>query len=127
MIGRCSIRAARQFAFANFAGCGNTVHLGHLDIHENEVKGPAVKKLHGFAAVTRQRDAMATFLEETDNQPLVYGVSSARRIERPWRREDGAETEEAFETWVASDSEWRTMFRIEPAALNRLTSGIEPS
>ena len=61
--------AVGGFELTDLPGCGEAVHDGHLDIHENDVESRAGgKDLHGPVAVVRYDDGMALFFQLNDRQ-----------------------------------------------------------
>jgi len=61
-------------AAADFAGGFVAVHLGHLDVHQDEIVGLGVASSDGLVAVAGDIRAVTKALKEADGDLLVDGV-----------------------------------------------------
>jgi hypothetical protein len=72
MMGRCFPLVCSPGADG---GCGgDSVHFGHLDVHEYEIELSMVKRFEGVPARFGHRHAAKLFFEQVDGDLLVYGV-----------------------------------------------------
>ena len=66
--------AGGPFLLANSAGGGESIHFGHLDVHENDVEVLQLKGFDGFATVFDTDDRMPALLQNACGDALIHGV-----------------------------------------------------
>lgn len=64
--------AAGPFQRADMMGGRQTIHAGHLHVHENDVEAAASDPLDGFETVRGHVDAMATGFEDQTREIPVH-------------------------------------------------------
>ena len=53
------------FDLTNFAGGLETIHFGHLNVHQYDIEGIRVKRFHRLLTVFNQNRLKAVFLKQT--------------------------------------------------------------
>ena len=126
--GSFSSRVALQSL--DLGGCLETVHLGHLQIHQNGVEALGAEQIDGLAAVAGQGHGVALLLEQDARQFLVdhviFGDENAPRARASRQRPTFAGRS------GRRDGEWmfgaaETSREMEPAAPAGLTFDPDPA
>ena len=102
------------FALAEDTGGGEAVHFGHLDIHENEVKGAILDGVESEFAIGDDFDGMALFFEHAKGEFLVHGVILGE--------EDAQRRDEAIERGFGGGLLWLRFGSIEAQGKGKATA-----
>src|SRR5580704_2650078 len=69
-----NVRAAATFCFANRGGGLKAIHLGHLNIQQDDVETALLGRGNSITTVGDCGNETAALFEKADGEELVYGV-----------------------------------------------------
>jgi len=70
------------FDFPNLACCCVTVHVRHLDVHQNKIVAARMEQFHSRCTVFRYIDQdLRVFQIGKDQEPVVFGVVDEKNSE----------------------------------------------